>query len=115
SIIDTQQQEGSTLKSIIWHGSQPAGTTVDFQVAVATSTDGPWNYLGPNEDSESYYARECPLVGPSNPGAGPSKAICIDKNITEDNRYLRYKVRLQTDEAQSVTPTITDIILNWSQ
>ncbi len=114
SIIDTQSQGGATLVSVTWQGSQPSGTSVDFQVAVATSTSGPWNYEGPGGSSSNWYGAACPTVGTANPGAGPNIPICADKNITADNRYLRYKVRLQSNLQQSQTPQVTNVILNWS-
>mgnify|MGYP000179698466 CR=1 FL=1 len=115
SIIDTQREGGATLQSIIWQGTQPSGTSVDFQIAAATSTAGPWNYKGPDGTGSTWYGAECPVVGTSDPGAGPDKAICVDKTLTSDNQYLRYKVRLQSNLAQSQTPVVEDIVLNWSE
>ncbi len=114
SIVDTERAGGATLHSIIWEGSQPSGTSVDFQIAVATSASGPWNYEGPNGSGSAWYGAECPVIGTADPGAGPDKAICVDKNITADNRYLRYKARLQSDLKQSKTPEVEDVVLNWS-
>lgn len=104
-----------TLHSVIWQGSQPSGTSVDFQIAVATSTSGPWNYKGPDGTDSTWFGSECPTAGVSDPAAGPDKAICVGKEITVNKRYLRYKVRLQSNTAQSQTPVIEDIILNWSR
>lgn len=112
--IDTQNTSGTTLNSIIWQGAQPSGTSVDFQIAVSDNSSGPWNFKGPDGTSETWFGRECPVAGTSDPGAGPDKAICVDKSLTANKRYLRYKVRLQTNLAQDKTPTINDIILNWS-
>ena len=114
TVIDSGVAGGATLHSIIWQGTQPSGTSVDFQVAVATSASGPWNFLGPGGSASSWYGSECSSVGASDPGAGPNKAICVDKNLTADNRYLRYKTRLQSNLQQSQTPTVDDVILNWS-
>ncbi|MEX1014566.1 MAG: hypothetical protein WDZ80_05390 [Candidatus Paceibacterota bacterium] len=113
SIIDTQEEGGSTLQSIIWQGTQPSGTSVDFQTAVSNSQSGPWNYTGPSDDPEAWYGNICPQPGSGN--AGPNEPICIDKNITANNRYLRYKIRLQSNNLQDQTPVIEDIILNWSR
>ena len=115
SIFDTQVTNGAILNSIIWQGTQPSGTSVDFQIAVATSTDGPWNYTGPSGNTIAYYSVECPIAGAADPGAGPNKAICIDKSQVINYRYLRYKIRLKSDLAQTLSPRIDDIILNWSQ
>jgi len=104
-----------TLNSVIWQGSQPSGTSVDFQIAVATSTEGPWNYKGPDDTDSTWFGAECPTTGVSDPAAGPNKAICLDKDITVNKRYLRYRVRLRSNTVQSQTPVIEDIILNWSR
>jgi hypothetical protein len=113
SIIDSGGNV--TLNSVIWQGSQPSGTSVDFQIAVATSTEGPWNYKGPDDTGSTWFGAECPTTGVSDPAAGPDKAICLDKDITVNKRYLRYKVRLRSNTVQSQTPVIEDIILNWSR
>jgi hypothetical protein len=115
SIFDTQVVEGATLNSILWQGSQPAGTCVKFQVAVSDSDGGPWNYWGPDAacdgqgDTDQYFGSSCP---------GPDSAIQIsgcDREWIKDKRYLRYRVILESDTAQSLTPRIDDIILNWSR
>lgn len=115
SAIDTQEEGGATLNSIVWQGSQPSGTSVDFQVAVSNNPSGPWNFQGPDGTSDTWYGRECPVAGSSDPAAGPDTAICVDKTQTANYQYLKYKVRLKTDFAQDNTPTINDIILNWSE
>lgn len=114
-IIDSQRTDGVTLQSITWQGTQPAGTSVDFQVAVSNSTSGPWTYKGPDGDTNKFYGQGCPSVGVADPAVGPNKAICVDKNLTKNFRYVRYKVRLQSNLAQDQTPQINDIILNWAQ
>jgi hypothetical protein len=103
------------LQSIIWQGSQPAGTGVDFQIAVSQSPSGPWVYKGPGGSTTDYYGRECPIAGISDPPAGPNKAICIDKSQVANYRYLRYKVRLKSNVLQTLSPRVDDIILNWSR
>lgn len=114
-IIDTQKTGGVILQSIIWQGTQPAGTSVDFQIAVSNSTSGPWTYEGPGGSTTDYYGQECPLIGVSDPAAGPGKAICVDKNLTAGYRYVRYKVRLQSNTTQNQTPKVEDVILNWGE
>ncbi len=113
SIIDTQRAAGVTLQSIIWQGTSGTGTSVDFQVAVSNSAGGPWTYKGPGGSETDYYGAECPITGIGT-GANPDIAICVDKNLTAGYRYIRYKVRLQSNTAQSSTPIIEDVILNWS-
>lgn len=115
SIFDTQVLQGATLNSIIWQGSQPAGTCVKFQIAASNNSSGPWNFLGPDAacdgsgDAGTYFGSSCP---------GPNSPIQIkgcDPAWIKNNRYLRYRVILTSDTAQSLTPRVDDIILNWSR
>lgn len=112
STLDTGVSD-AVLASISWQGSQPSGTSVDFQIATSSSASGPWTYTGPSGSATAYYGVECPLEGSSNPGAGADKAICVDKNIVRDFRYIRYKVRLQSDTSQTLSPQVNDIVLNF--
>jgi hypothetical protein len=106
SIFDTQTK--GTLNSIIWQGSQPSGTCVNFQIAVSNSQSGPWAYYGPGQNSNAYFGASCP---------GPNSPIVIggsDRVWISNKQYLRYKAQLQSDVFRSQTPTVTNIILNWS-
>lgn len=105
-IFDSQTQ--GILNSIIWQGTQPSGTCVKFQIAVSNSTSGPWTYYGPNQDTNQYFGNSC---------SGPDSPIIIggsDRAWIANKRYLRYKVRLESDLFRSQTPTVNNIILNWS-
>lgn len=120
--IDTQIVGGATLNSITWYGTKPSGTLVDFQVAASncsngennppTCSTGSWSFKGPGGDTGLYYGADCPSAATGN--STPGTPICIDQTQVTNYRYLRYKVRLQSDTAQSSTPTISDIILNWT-
>jgi hypothetical protein len=123
SIFDTQITGGATLNSIVWTGTSNASGTsnqtyVDFQVAVSTSTSGPWTYQGPGGSTTLYYGAPCStsFSGGTNPtGAPKDTPICIDPSRVSNYRYLRYKVRLRSDFYQLDTPRVDDIILNWSK
>lgn len=114
SVFDTERSGGGVLQSIVWQGTQPSGTSVDFQVATSSSASGPWTFYGPGGAAASYYGSECPLAGISTPAAGPDKAICVEKNLGAA-RYLRYKVRLRSNLLQTLTPTVDDVILIWTR
>ncbi|PIW97917.1 hypothetical protein COZ81_00065, partial [Candidatus Jorgensenbacteria bacterium CG_4_8_14_3_um_filter_38_10] len=111
SIFDTTRTSGANLNSIIWQGTQPANTCVEFQIAVSNTSTGPWEYKGCDSygcaaTTGSYYGASCP---------GPNVAIPIyDRAQVKNQRYLRYKTILISDINQTVSPTIEDIILNWS-
>lgn len=104
SIFDTGSDSGAVPNSILWFGNQPAGTSVKFQIASATSTSGPWNYLGPDGSGASYYSP-----------AGPDIAEKITVANHLNHRYFRYKVFLFSDIAVTQTPRVDDIILNLSK
>ncbi|MBI2279047.1 MAG: hypothetical protein HYU81_03230 [Candidatus Brennerbacteria bacterium] len=114
SVFDTERSEGGALQSIVWQGSQPSGASVDFQIATSSSSSGPWTFYGPGGSSVAYYGAECPLSGIASPGAGPDKAICVDKNAGAA-RYLRYKIRLRSNLLQTQTPSVDDVILIWTR
>ncbi|HDY73272.1 MAG TPA: hypothetical protein ENH86_01725 [Candidatus Jorgensenbacteria bacterium] len=114
SIIDTGKPGGVTLHSIIWQGSQESGS-VDFQIATSSNSSGPWTYFGPGGSASAWYGNACPIPGSANPAAGENTPICVNKELTAGSRYLRYKVRLQSNTAQNSTPVVKDIILNWSE
>jgi hypothetical protein len=109
STFDTQNQNGAILNSITWRGSQPVGTCVKFQIAVATSSGGPWPYYGTSQDINTYFGNSCP---------GPDSVIPItgsDRSWVNNMRYLRYKIFLSSDILQTLTPRVDDVILNWSR
>lgn len=112
SVIDTSVASGTILNNIIWNGTKPSNTLVDFQVAVSNSSGGPWSFFGPGGDTGAYYGSSCPSVGAGN--STPGTPICVDRGLVTNYRYLKYRIRMQSDTAQSQTPTITDIVLNWS-
>src|SRR6266850_4660156 len=53
--FDTGVTSGSQLNSVLWHGTQPAGTAVRFQFATSNSSAGPWTFVGADGTANSYY------------------------------------------------------------
>lgn len=102
STFDTGVVGGAALNSVLWHGSQPAGTSVRFQFAVSNVSGGPWNFVGPDGTSNTYYA------------GGPSLSIKLESQIFSNYRYFRYRVILVSNQAQSLSPRVDDVIVNWS-
>lgn len=110
--IDTSITGGATLNSITWYGTLPSNTVVDFQVAVSNASSGPWNFFGPGGDNTAFYGSACPTASTGIPTSGTP--VCVDRYLVANYRYLRYMARLQSNTSQSLSPTITDVVLNWS-
>ncbi len=104
SVFDTGVGEGAALNSIIWQGSQPAGTNVKFQIASSDSSGGPWVYVGPNNSTTDFYL-----------STGPGISIILDKTDHYNKKYFRYKIRLESNAGGTAAPQVEDIIINWSQ
>lgn len=110
AIIDTGIVKGVQINSIIWKGNLPVTTGVSFKLAAATSTSGPWIFLGPNGSISSYYNSYATVF--DSPGVYRVK---ID-NISDftNKRYFKYLVRLKSDPDQALTPRIDEVTVNWS-
>ncbi len=115
AIIDTGEIKGVQINSIIWKGSLPIGTAVSFQLAAATSTDGLLvspTFLGPGGLATAFYNTIYPPSVLDSPGV---YRVNID-NISDftDKRYFRYRVRLKSNQTQTLTPRIDEVTVSWS-
>ncbi|MEK7162876.1 MAG: hypothetical protein AAB696_01145 [Patescibacteria group bacterium] len=104
SIFDTGVSTGVALNTIMWQGSQPSGTSAKFQIA-SDSISAPtiWNYRGPDGSNTTYYQ-------PS----GPSVQAQINSAYHNNQRYFRYKIFLESNAGQTLSPRVDDVIINWS-
>ncbi len=101
SILDTGVSGGTGFNSLIWQGSLGTGGAVKFQIAFSNSSSTVDTYYGPTSISDWYQ-----------PNPNVSIALTTTGSASSQNkRYIRYKVNLSTS---STTPTINDIIINWS-
>ncbi len=103
STFDTGVSAGAHLNSVLWQGSQPAGTSVGFQFAVSNSSSGPWTYWGPGQSATLSYA----------PSVNTSQAL--DFALFNDFRYFRYRMLLYSDSTKLLTPRVDDVMVNWSR
>ena len=104
--FDTGVPGGAQLNSVLWHGLLPANTALGFQFAVSNSSSGPWNFIGPNgipNSSSSYW--NAPV---------PSSSVPLDYDFYSNFRYFRYRIALFSDAAQTASPRVDDVIVNWS-
>lgn len=98
--FDTGVANGVAFNSITWQGSLNAcaSCSVGIQLAVSTSSSGPWNF------------------GPSTPYTGnPGTIIPITNYAAYSGyRYFRYRVILTTNTSQSLSPTVNSVSVDWS-
>jgi hypothetical protein len=93
SLKDANPAPGSTptWTTLTFTASTPAGTAVKFQVAGSNSPYGPFNYVGPDGTSGTYFTTS---------GAALSQFNGF--------RYLRYEAFLSTSNS-GVTPSLTSV------
>lgn len=90
----------SNFYQLVWNpGTQPAQTgTPNVRFQIATNNDNAtWNFTGPDGTGATYYDINNTTISSTNNG----------------NRYLRYKVFLDT-ASNLVTPTVTDIAFTYT-
>ena len=100
--------------SIVWKGTLPATTRVRFRLAASDVSTGPWgdaDFIGSDGVS-------CGSAYWYEPGGAdvPVELGCFSN--FNNKRYFRYKVQLCSNSDCSTggmqTPTVTDVIVNWS-
>ncbi len=98
---DTNDAQGAQLDSVTWQGTQPSGTSVEFQFAVSNSSSGPWSFTGPDGTANTYYVP-----------AGPGVVTPLNYGLYTDYRYFRYLVTLVSTPTS--TPVVTNVTVAWS-
>jgi hypothetical protein len=89
--------QNSTLYGLSWSpASEPAGTSAEFQLA-ANNDDATWNYVGPDGTAGSYFTVSSSSIPASLSG----------------NRYLRYKVFLNTN-VTSTSPSVSYVSIEFT-
>lgn len=84
---------------IAWTGTKPNGTDIRFQIATADSESGPWNFIGPDGSSSSYYT--------------DSVQEFINYDNHKDDRYVRYRLFLESNEEWQV-PIVEEVYISYS-
>lgn len=84
---------------IAWTGSEPLNTDIRFQIATSANQAGPWNFVGPDGTSSTYYSLAATEL--------------INYNHHLNQRYIRYKLFL-TSTAGLQVPTLEDITISYS-
>lgn len=83
------------FKNFSWIGNIPPGTSIKFQIA-ANNDNLTWNFIGPDGTSNSYFETNLFSLSQFN-----------------GNRFLRYKVYLQTTNS-NLTPVLDEIKIIYS-
>ncbi|RJQ29860.1 hypothetical protein C4571_00350 [Candidatus Parcubacteria bacterium] len=100
--FDTGSPNGAQLNSFFWLGSKPAGTSVRFQFATSNTTSGPWNFIGPDGTGNTDY------------NADPGVPVRLNYVLHVGYRYFRYRILIASNAAQTASPRVDDIVVNWS-
>jgi uncharacterized repeat protein (TIGR01451 family) len=79
--------------SLAWNGSAPTNTSLRFQVAGADSAIGPFNFVGPDDTSGTFFTSSGASLGQF-----------------DGNRYLKYQAQLSTVDT-GVSPTLHDVTI----
>ncbi len=82
-----------------WRETGTAETDVTLQLATSDSPSGPWNYIGPDGSSSTYYINAVKEF--------------IPYFVHKDQRYFRYRAYLSTEAAYDV-PIVEDITVSYS-
>jgi len=97
SAKDSSPGTGSTnWSALTWTDSAPAGTAITFQAAASNASTGPFNFVGPDGTSGSFFTAS---------GASLSQF--------NGNRYLKYRAYLSTSSS-TATPTLNDATACYS-
>ena len=106
--FDTESNDGFAINSIYWEGTLAAGSTIGFQLAVATSTDfSGVDFLGEDGSITTIYNAA---------DSDGSEAIPVNglyhHPFESGYRYFRYRVYL---DKTSASPEVTKISINWTK
>lgn len=97
-IFDANPHAGGSASwnTLSWTATVPVGTDLKFQVAGSASVNGPFNFVGPDGTSGTFFTTN---------GASLSQFNGL--------RYLKYQAFLSTTDA-TLTPTVNDVSLCFS-
>ncbi len=84
---------------LTWEGESLEDTYIRFQLATSANINGPWNFVGPDGSSGTYY------------DATSTEMINYDTHLNQ--RYIRYKLFMGTDSELQV-PVLENIVISYS-
>jgi hypothetical protein len=86
-----------TWSTLSWTATAPANTSLQFQVAASNNSSGPFNFVGPDGTSATFFTVSGASLSPQFDG----------------NRYLKYKAYLATSDSTQ-TPTLSDVTVCYN-
>lgn len=93
------------LNTVAWKGAEPAGSTVDFQIATGTATSTLTGDMG------TVFAGSSWIPVSAYPASPTKLTEALVGMPVENRRYFRYRVRLS---GAGNSPRIDDIMIGWS-
>ena len=92
SLKDSNPAPGvsTTWTTMSWTATVPVNTTLRFQVAASSNSAGPFNFVGPDGSSATYFSNGASLAQ------------------FDGNRYLKYEA-IFTSSNSTQTPTLNDV------
>jgi hypothetical protein len=130
AILDTGVSGGAGFHNLLWQGTNGTNGNVKFQIAASNCYNGATNPPSCNSGTWSYFGctsgdlTQCynydNWTSSSNwdlfPAISPNASLTLPTTGTglpcvQNFRYIRYRVQLYTS---GTSPTINDIIINWS-
>ncbi len=102
-VFDTGRTNGAAFNGIKWKGSLPTSARVRFQFASSNSPSGPWNFIGPDGTTATYYE-----------ASGSNQIMPISLQYHNNHRYFRYKIYLDPKSDNSEAPIVYSVVVNYS-
>ena len=100
--FDTGVAGGVQLNSVLWQGTQNGGQ-VQFQLAVSNTSTGPFSFIGSDGTGNTYYTP-----------TGPNVSKQLDYSLFNNYRYFKVRTFLKSNTAQTQSPIVNDVVVNWS-
>lgn len=118
SVFDTGVVGGAKFNSVnfladeVGLATDPTTPGILFQLAISSSSVGPWNFVGPGGATSDFYRAAYDQSSPLRI-RGSNYFVSFDNNYN-NARYFRYRIRLKSNKPQTASPVVRDVVVNWS-
>ncbi len=90
--------------NLVTSGGEINDSEIKFQIASSNSSNGPWNFIGEDGTTSSYYPSSGSLI--------PNVSIPLNSKYHYNHRYFRYKIFLSSINE---VPVITDLAILFNK